>query len=126
MSVDIALLIAILMKNEDVWLKIPSEELFNQAVEVLRMTGVNISTDGNCKLRINSPEMAEKVRQEQERRRLEQESLQTYLKTHMENSIFRESLEKILEPPSYKNGMQTISMPTASRSLFDRLMGRGS
>lgn len=63
MAPDIALLVAVLMKNEDVWLKMPSEEVYQQLVEMFNLMGVNISCSDGYKIRINSPEMIIKNRE---------------------------------------------------------------
>lgn len=63
MSPDIALLVAVLMKNEDVWLKMPSEEVHQQLVEMFNLMGVNVSSSDGYKIRINSPEMIIKKRE---------------------------------------------------------------
>lgn len=75
MSPDIALLVAVLMKNEDVWLKMPSEEVRQQLAEMFKLMGVNISCSDGYKIRVNSPEMINKNREDAQKLEVERQLL---------------------------------------------------
>ena len=46
MQTDLAILIAVLMKNEDIWLKMPSQQIFDEVCLALKLVGIEFEQNG--------------------------------------------------------------------------------
>lgn len=64
MHADTTMLLAILMKNEDIWLKIPSQQLFDDVILAMQLVGLEYATQGGFQIQVISLEG--KRRREQE------------------------------------------------------------
>lgn len=117
MSLDITILVALLMKNEDVWLKIPSEELYSQAVEAFKVMGIDIDMSEGHKIRVNSIEGIIKKRDAQTKAELQRQQQQVMLETR--RRMF-EQQSKFLDEQLIKAEMeQAYNKP----SVFGRILG---
>lgn len=118
MSLDITILVTLLMKNEDVWLKIPSEELYRQAVEAFKVMGIDIDMSEGHKIRVNSVEGIIKKRDEETktelRRRQQAQMLESRRQMFLQQS---ESLVRQLDSPQAQQAVQ-------KKSLFGRVLGK--
>lgn len=76
MHADTTILLALLMKNEDVWLKIPSQQLFDDVIVAMKLVGLEFATQGGHQIQIISLE-GKKKREEEAAKQLTE--LQAYL-----------------------------------------------
>ena len=124
MSADITMLLALLMKNEDVWLKIPSQQLFDDVIVALKLVGVEYATQGGHQISIISLEDKRKREEDAARQLAQLQQYQAQMKIHEEmmkmTMLDADFLGKIMiDPPD----------PPKKNSFSDKirsLMGRST
>ena len=124
MHADTTILLALLMKNEDVWLKIPSQQLFDDVIVAMKLVGVEFATQGGHQIQIISLEGKRKREEEAAKQLAQLQAYQAQMqirKQMMEMSrLDADFLAKItLDPPD----------PPKKNSFSDKirsLMGRST
>lgn len=104
---DISILLAILMKNEDVWINIPSQELFDETITALKLIGIEYQQQGGHRIQIISLEGKRKREEEAAKQLAQLQAYQAQAKIHKQMMTMLDSdvLAKIkFEPdPPEKN-----------------------
>lgn len=102
-SVDMTLVIALLMKNEDVWLKMPSQSIYDEVITALKVVGIDFEENGSA-IQIISIEGKIKRLQQKLQQQLEFEKMQAILTQNpgIFNNIIPDDFQKLAILPKIK------------------------